>query len=295
MSDPWIIDQHPTQSKILETLWEYGLAVVPGALDRKSHRLLYDELAPHFEECDFSRGLFYGARTKRFGRVICRSEQAQALALKEVAYGAAKAVLGPQCQTIQLNLTQAIEIWPGSYAQVPHRDQDIWLGALHPGELMINAMWALDDFTVQNGATLLWPGSHRTPQIELPDTAGVAAVMPAGSVCLFLGSTLHAGGANWSSDPRRGLIISYCLGWLKPCENPWLSYPPQVARTFAPELSTLVGYRQAPPSLNNVEGKCPSLLLESDVLNGPFADLLTPEQRCLIEQYNAGQLEPAAA
>jgi hypothetical protein len=65
-----------------------------------------------------------------------------------LAHGAARSILGRSCEDIQINLTQAIDIWPGSFSQVPHRDQDIWLGARHPGELMLNAMWAIDDFTV---------------------------------------------------------------------------------------------------------------------------------------------------
>lgn len=294
MSHPWIIDRTSSTSEVLATLRDHGVAIIPDALSRHDYLDLATELTPHFERTDFSKGLFYGTQTKRFGRVLCRSVTAQRLALHPLSFEVAKDLLGNDCQEIQLNLTQAIEIWPGSFAQVPHRDQDIWLGARHAGELMLNAMWAIDDFTAKNGATLLWPGSHLTPELIAPDRPGVPAEMSRGSLCLFLGSTLHAGGANWSKRRRRGLVMSYCQGWLKPCENPWLSYPPSVARHFSPQLSRLVGYRQDAPSLNNVEGQCPSLLL-SGGLELSFADHLTAEQTALIEQYNASQLEGAKA
>jgi ectoine hydroxylase-related dioxygenase (phytanoyl-CoA dioxygenase family) len=290
MQNDWILDQGSSHASIVEALHRHGVAIIPNALDQISLKTLYSDLTAHFASSSFSQGLFYGNRTKRFGRVLSRSKLAQSLALNELALGASKSILGHRCHELQLNLTQAIEIWPGSYAQVPHRDHDIWFGADCGGEKMLNAMWALDDFTSENGATLVWPGSHRTPDVVIPEAPGVPATMPRGSLCLFLGSTLHAGGPNWSTKPRRGLVISYCLGWLKPCENPWLSYPPEVASGFSAELARLVGYRQDAPSLNNVDGSCPSRMLRSHEIAPVFADQLSPMQTALIQTYNEGQL-----
>src|SRR3546814_16611158 len=121
----------------------------------------------------------------------------------------------------------AIESFPGAPAQMPHRDQDMWRADKGRQEDMINVMWALDDFTAENGATRLWPGSnHAAPDSVLSDDLATAAVMPRGSAVIFLGSTLHAGGANRPTQSRRGMIISYCQAWLKPLENQWLAYPP---------------------------------------------------------------------
>lgn len=289
MTQPWIVDRRSTPAELHATLMRHGVAIVPNALEPGNLALLNAELAPHFARSAVSKGLFYGETTKRFGGVLARSREAQALALNPLALGAAHAVLHEACQGLQLNLTQAIEIGPDSFAQVPHRDQDIWQGAPHQFELMVNAMWALDDFTADNGATLLWPGSHKSVEIDMPASPGVPAVMPAGSLCLFLGSTLHSGGANWTSRGRRGLVISYCQGWLKPCENPWLTYPPEIARMFDAELAALVGYRQDPPSLNNVNGRCPSELLWPGGEPEAFADQLTDEQTALIRQFNSLQ------
>jgi len=161
-------------------------------------------------------------------------------------------------------------------------------------QYMINVMWALDDFTAENGATRIWPKSHlQDPEAMLLDEDAISAVMPRGSALFFLGSTLHSGGANRSAEPRRGLIISYCLGWLKPWENQWLAYPPSIARSFAPGLAALVGYRQHLPSLGNYEGQCPSLLLDGDERPDhlPFTDALKDEHYELMRQYYAS-LDP---
>lgn len=294
MPEQFTLSRTADIQKIIDTLVQYGVAIIPHALTVKRHANLYAELAGVFEATEFSQGLFYGNRTKRFGRVLSRSSAAQDLVMNDLALSPARAVLGPHCQDIQLNLTQGIEIWPGSFAQVPHRDQDIWLGAPKGTELMINAMWALDDFTAENGATLVWPGSHRSTD-PAPATPGIPVQMPRGSLCLFLGSTLHAGGPNWSGNPRRGLVVSYCAGWLKPCENPWLSYPPEVARNFAPALARLAGYRMDAPSLNHVDGRCPVELLSQQGKENMFADNLTDEQNAQIEAFNRQQCPASAA
>ena len=224
---------------------------------------------------------------------LSRSETLHDLVLDERIFGVVNEILGPNCDSLQLNLTQGIEIHPGAPAQGPHRDADMWWLPRGMMECMINVMWALDDFTEDNGATRVWPESNRThlDQFILPDEMSIPVVMPRGSACLFLGSTMHSGGANFSRAPRRGLVVSYCLGWLKPWENQWLAYPPEVARSFPPELAALIGYRQHRPSLGNFEGQCPSALLRGPGEEGhPWTDTLLPQQGALAEEYRAMQL-----
>jgi len=206
-------------------------------------------------------------------------------------------VLGPWCDRVGLNLTQAIEIHGGALAQYPHRDEDMWGGPKGELDYLINVMWPLTDFTVANGATRLWPGSHLGAVGGVADEAdAVTPELAPGDVLVFLGSTLHGGGANATELPRRGLVVSYCLGWLKPFENQWLIYPPAIARTFSPELAALVGYAQHRPNLGNVEGRCPSELLWGDGLAGlPPADALNNEQTLALGDYVAGQQAAARA
>ncbi len=85
---------------------------------------------------------------------------------------------------------------------------------------------------------------------------------------------------------RRGIIVSYCLGWLKPYENQWLAYPPDVAKDFPPELAALTGYVQHRPNLGNFEGQCPSILFRGYPPD-PIAavDALRPDQQALLADY----------
>lgn len=92
--------------------------------------------------------------------------------------------------------------------------------------------------------------------------------------------------------PRRGIVVGYCLGWLKPYENQWLAYPPPIARTFPRELAELVGYVQHRPNLGNYEGRCPSILLEDDVPTRIGAiDALRPDQEAMLASF-ADESEP---
>ena len=84
------------------------------------------------------------------------------------------------------------------------------------------------------------------------------------------------------------MIVSYCLGWLKPYENQWLAYPPEIARIFPPELAALAGYQQHRPNLGNYEGQCPSILLDGRTPIGAI-DALRPDQQILVADYVAAQ------
>ena len=103
---------------------------------------------------------------------------------------------------------------------------------------------ALEEFTDENGSTRVVPGSHRWPRDRQPDASEIApAIMPAGSAVLYLGSTLHGGGANTSVQlQRRGLHLSYVVGWLRPEENNVLSTPREVARGLPRRAQELIGY-----------------------------------------------------
>jgi ectoine hydroxylase-related dioxygenase (phytanoyl-CoA dioxygenase family) len=119
--------------------------------------------------------------------------------------------------------------------------------------------------------------------------------MKPGSALVFLGSTLHAGGANRTKVPRTGLIVSYSLGWLKPFENQWLVYPPPVARRFSRELAELVGYAIHRPNLGNYEGQSPAVLLGGPLPEYlPAVDALLPEHEALIAQLKQQRALAAA-
>lgn len=248
-------------------------------------------LESRFAATPFCQGGFYGPRTKRFGGLLKRVPVSSRLVRNDAVMDLVQSVLAPWCDTIQLNLTQALELHPGAPAQFPHRDQDMWRGPTGTLEYLVNVMWPISPFRVENGATLIWPGSHNG------GTAGdtgepVAIEADPGSAIVFLGSTLHGAGTNRTSAIRRGIIISYCLGWLKPYENQWLTYPPEVARRFPAELAALVGYRQHRPNLGNYDGQCPSILLDGEPPEHLAAiDALRPDQESALAAFLGEQAD----
>lgn len=163
-------------------------------------------------------------------------------------------VLLPSCATYQLNLGHLLQRGPGSEEQWLHRDEAVWSDVPRPApELQLASVIAFVDFTRENGATRIVPGSHRWPDRQrspaeqaaapppAPDQIAYAE-MPAGSAVIYSGGTIHGGGANTTDIPRRGAHLSYCLGWLRTEENNYLSTPPAVAATLPRRAQELLGY-----------------------------------------------------
>ena len=272
-----------------------GYCIIRQAIGEPVVAGLADDLAERFARTPFCAGVFYGDNTKRFGGVLKRSAHAEAFVRHPLILQIVEALLGPWCDRFQLNLTQALQIYPGQGPQPAHRDENMWGGPKGQMEYLVNVMWPLGPYRAENGATMVYPGTHNGgPHAGAGNEGAPLAVQPVfaemdpGDVLLFLGSTLHGGGANRTAAPRTGMIVSYSLGWLKPYENQWLVYPPDVARTFSPELAALAGYRQHRPNLGNYEGRCPSILLngEPDAYLGAVDELL-PRQVAALEARRA--------
>jgi ectoine hydroxylase-related dioxygenase (phytanoyl-CoA dioxygenase family) len=273
----------------LTQLLRDGYCILRDAMDPTVIAELSDDLAPCFAATPFCEGGFYGGRTKRFGGVLKRSAHAETLVMNGRILALVEEVLGPHCDRWQLNLTQALQLHPGQGMQPPHRDEDMWGGEKGKIEYLVNVMWPFSPYTAENGATLLFPGSCNGGS-KRDEGEAISTEMEPGAALVFLGSTLHGGGANRSADTRSGMIVSYCLGWLKPFENQWLVYPPAIARSFSPELAAMVGYRQHRPNLGNYEGQCPSVLLRDDVPQALGAiDELRPDQAAALAAWSAAQ------
>ena len=163
-------------------------------------------------------------------------------------------VLLPSCARYQLNLGHLLERGPGADEQWLHRDEGVWSDVPKPHpDLQLASVIALVDFTADNGATRLVPGSQRwadrwlTPaqQAGRPPPASdqvAVAEMAAGSAVVYTGGTIHGGGANRTAAPRRGAHLSYCLGWLRTEESNYLSAPPEVASKLPRQAQELLGY-----------------------------------------------------
>jgi hypothetical protein len=276
-------------AEALRLLRRDGVLVIEGALSSEALARVQAELDPWFEAARHGAGPFFGRRTRRFGGLFAKARAAADLALHPLVLPLMEAVLAgedperPACDAIELNLTQAIGIEPGEPAQFLHRDEELWPFA-RDYEVMANAMWALDDFTVENGATRLIPGSHRWARDREPRPGeAICAAAPAGSVLLWLGGTLHGGGENRSNAIRKGAVMSYKLGWLTPGERLLLSTPPEVARTLPERLQRLIGYQIHRPNLGWVEGRDPLEWLRGDFVDlAPVGDNLAPQHEALL-------------
>lgn len=191
-------------------------------------------------------GWFWGAQTKRFTRLAAVAPAFAELLDHDLMHRWARRDLKGD---YWLNTGQAMIVGPGQDAQFLHRDIAIWPFINESGhaapQAVVSILLALSDFTEEVGATRVIPGSHKWADFHREPRAEetVAAVMPAGSAVLYLGKTVHAAGANRTSDQwRRGLHMSFCLGWLTPEEASPIGVPWEIARTYPPRVQALLGY-----------------------------------------------------
>ncbi len=123
----------------------------------------------------------------------------------------------------------------------------------------------MDDFTADNGATLIAPGSHRFGERAGPFEHAdlVPVVMDAGSVLVYDGRLVHGAGANSSDRGRLGFIAEFVPRWLRPSENHTLAVPQEIARYLDEDLQKLLGYNQRDPYFGFVAGRPPLEWLRS--------------------------------
>ena len=240
---------------IIEALERDGAVIVEDLLDADVLARFNAEIDPLIEPAPFAKDRpfinpiaqwFFGAQTRDVTGVAGQSRVFATEILTHAVYrGVCDAILLPSCATYQLNIAHVLDRGPGSEQQLIHRDELVWvhLPEPHP-EVQLASVIALVDFTADNGATRVAPGSHRWPRdrAATPDEL-VPAEMAAGSAVIYLGSTLHGGGANVTTDVRRrGMHVSYCVGWLRTEENQYLATPIDVVRTLPRESQALLGY-----------------------------------------------------
>ena len=235
-----------TTNDVLAELDQAGAVIVKNVIGAQILERFNAEVMPYVERTPMGRDDFLGKSTKRTGALAARSQICRDLILHDLVLGAAEAFLAPFTKKIILHLTQTIEIHPGSSAQAIHRDRYAWGTHLPQSiEPQLNTIWAMTDFTLENGATHCVPGSHRWSWKQQAQSDQICqAEMSKGSVFFYTGSILHHGGANMSNAPRLGLNLTYCLGWLRQEENQYLSCPPELAKDFDPKLQELLGYTQ---------------------------------------------------
>lgn len=247
---------------ILAALYEAGGVIIEGLLTPDQVTAMNKEideplreLKPGSTHKSESTKAFHGANTKRLtGLTTCSKSFRDYLLDHDVCHGVAERVFHPQTGTYWLTTAQVIEIGPGNIAQRLHRDQDQFqvftkLGPDGP-EATVNYLVALTDFTEENGATRVIPGSHKwldftergTPEDTIP------VEMKAGDACLILGKTVHGGGANkTNSEYRRAVSFAFQASFLTPEEAYAHITPHEIVRTLSLRAQRMIGFRSQFP------------------------------------------------
>jgi ectoine hydroxylase-related dioxygenase (phytanoyl-CoA dioxygenase family) len=248
------LPNHSSPERVAEVIARDGCAIVDRVASPEQLAKFLSEVAP-YEDANANGGDdFAGRRTKRTGALIARSAAARDFVMHPTVLGAVAKVLG-HATGYQLHLTQLITIGAGEPMQQIHRDQ--WAFDFFPFpsgyEVQCNTIWAISDFTAENGATRVIPGSHRyADKLKFTEADTEPAEMAAGSVLFYTGALYHGGGANRSRQVRRGLNLTYNLAWLRQEENQYLACPLEVARTLPEPLLRLMGYARAAYALGYV-------------------------------------------
>ncbi|MEM7226069.1 MAG: phytanoyl-CoA dioxygenase family protein [Pseudomonadota bacterium] len=231
---------------LLSALRRDGAVIVENWVSEQLADRVASELRPRFEavgHCQYSD--FNGYKTLRINSILAHSRAAADLVEHAQLLEVADEILLENSLSYRLGSLTGIEILPGESAQALHRDDHIYPLRLPGFELQIGVMWALDDFSAENGGTRVVPGSHHwlEPRSALPEEI-VEVAMPKGSALVYLGSTLHGGGANGTDQPRMGLINTYALGWLRQEENLYTKIPRERAKSFSKRVQELIGYQK---------------------------------------------------
>ncbi len=235
-----------------------GYVIWENLLTPQQCREIRDEVTPWLGHT--GRNSFEGRRTQRIYSVMSRTRICDPVAAHPRVLAALDRLLMPN---YLLSALQAINIQPGEAAQLAHHDDGFYPIPRPREPLAAATIWAIDDFTADNGATVLYPGSHRWGKRRpSPKDKAVPVVMPAGSCVFFVGTLWHGGGANTSDADRLAVTAQYCEPWLRPMEAFTMSVSRDIARDVSDDIKRMLGYSIHPPFVGAVDGLHPLRLLQ---------------------------------
>ena len=233
-----------------------GYVILPDLLSADELAGITDAVIPLLERT--GRNPFEGERTQRVYSVLSKTRACDRIADHPRVLALLDRLLLPN---YLLSMLQVINILPGEQPQMLHTD-DAFYPLPRPRQALGAAtIWAIDDFTADNGATDVIRGSHQWGE-ERPGQAGrEPVIMSAGSCVFFLSTLWHGGGANRSGHPRLAVTAQYCEPWLRPQEAFTLSTGPQTVRVVSEDIRRMLGYSIHPPFIGQVDGMHPKRLL----------------------------------
>jgi ectoine hydroxylase-related dioxygenase (phytanoyl-CoA dioxygenase family) len=244
-----------------------GYVILERAIGEEELAALKAALAPYEAARPMGRNTFEGERTQRVYSLAGKGEAFLRLAEHPAVMELLDAALLPN---FLLSTFQSIRLHPGETAQPWHTDDAFYLVPRPRTNLAVSTIWALEDFTIENGATEVIPGSHLWAG-EHPDERdhdAVRVVMPAGSVVVFDGALWHRGGDNCSAATRLAVSPQYCQPWLRTQESQLLIVPPPDAFRCSPRVRSMLGYSIHPPFIGQVDGMNPLRLVDPSLRSG---------------------------
>jgi ectoine hydroxylase-related dioxygenase (phytanoyl-CoA dioxygenase family) len=244
---------------------EDGYLVVEDVVPRELVGALAGKIDELLVELEIPTGgnAFLGRRTRRIFNLLARHELFRAVPVFPRTLPVVERVLDPECLLSSLT---AIEMGPGQERQPIHAD-DGSHGFPRPAPpMVVVAMWALTDFTRENGGTHIVPGSHRLARRPARGEAHASTQveMPAGGVLFYNASLWHGGGENRSTGRRMAIVANYCAGFLRQEECQLLAIPREQVAEFPPRLRSLVGYGTYRGLLGHVDQRNPETLVDPD-------------------------------
>ena len=182
-------------------------------------------------------------KTLRAHNLLAKTRAVDYLFLDARIRALVEGVLGPR---VQINVTTLFNLLPGETKQLLHQDDGLWpIPRPHP-HFVCNALIALDDFDLDNGATHIVPFSHKWHDRPVDQSVETFRVtMRSGSMVMWAGSLWHGGGANTSADRERlGFFMSHNVAYLRPQEIQLLAVPREVVLEMPETLQRLLGYHR---------------------------------------------------
>ncbi|MFO0555870.1 MAG: phytanoyl-CoA dioxygenase family protein [Polyangiaceae bacterium] len=260
MLTPQALEEHAARVR------EQGFTILEDVLDAEATGALRTEVERLERELAIRPGpnIFEGFNTLRVYNLLARGKLFEAIPVHDDVLGVVERVLDRGCLVSSLS---SIDIGPGETAQPLHADDQLIPLPKPHIPIVCNTMWALTDFTRENGATRLVPGTHKQDRNPNPfgdpaEGEAVQAEMRAGSVLVFDGSIWHGGGENRTRERRLGIAMNYCAGWIRQQENQQLGVPLEVARGFSPRLRKLAGYGLYKALIGHIDKCSPVDLLD---------------------------------
>lgn len=251
-------------AKIIKAAQDDGGVIIEGFVSQEKIARLNAELDPYLAAMDTGCPeddaneivkAFHGIKSKRLTNLTTRSRVWREEVFDyDLVHEVNELFFGPESGGYWQSTAQVIELGPGAPRQMLHRDggnmPHFWKMGTDGLEVVNNFLVALTDTTVENGATLCVPGSHKWSMFDHADgdySLTVPATLKAGDALFISGKMLHAGGENKTDKARRVISWNWCPCYVIPEEAHCMLVPLDIVKTLSERSQRSLGFRSQRP------------------------------------------------